>query len=315
MSRIERNETRSVMSSTNSFLRASHTWGRRHASSSRYNTIPRLSDSSVETFRHHAFSRAEPFLLAPGDLASFPAIAKWFDGEGVVLNGKKHLNIEYLSRFGATMVPVEVTSVSGGHERFARFDGTLTDFLEFVKNGDVRDAHMYLAQCPISSLPRELQSDLPVPLFVSNAGKGDIYDSSIWLGLAPTYTSLHKDPNPNLFAQLAGTKIIRIFEPRVGVELFTEAQRCIGGNGSASIRGEEMMYGEEKRVLEDLIWNDERLGMDDRVIGLEATLCAGDGLFIPKGWWHSIKGVGDGIVGSVSLSNWLFVPAFTNLVL
>lgn len=303
MSRGKSYEIQSVMSSASSFLRASRTWGRRHASSSRYNTIPRLSDSSVETFRHHAFSRAQPFLLASGDLASLPAITKWFHGEGVVLEGKNNLNIAYLSRFGATMVPLEFTSVSEGHERFARFDRPLTDFLDFVKHEDVHDSHMYLAQCPISSLPGELQSDLPVPLVVSKAGKGDIYDSSIWLGLAPTYTSLHKDPNPNLFAQLAGTKIIRIFEPHVGVELFKEAQRCIGGNGSASIRGEEMMYGEEKRVLEDLIWNDERLGIDDRVIGLEATLCAGDGLFIPKGWWHSIKGVGDGIVGSVSLSN------------
>jgi len=33
------------------------------------------------------------------------------------------------------------------------------------------------------------------------------------------------------------------------------------------------------------------------------VLEAGDGMFIPKGWWHSVKGVGKGIIGS---ANWWF---------
>ena len=61
-----------------------------------------------------------------------------------------------------------------------------------------------------------------------------------------------------------------------------------------------MMQGEERRVLEKTVWGDEEVEGPD---GWEAELESGDALFIPKGWWHSVKGVGEGINGSV---NWWF---------
>jgi len=139
-----------------------------------------------------------------------------------------------------------------------------------------------------------MRADVPTPAFVTKAGRGDIYDSSIWIGLAPTHTPLHKDPNPNLFAQLAGRKIIRIFEPAVGTEIFSNVQRRLRAHGAAAIRGEEMMVGPERTLLDEAVWNDE-MG----ALGYEAVLNAGDAIFVPKGWWHSVKGVGDGVVGSV----------------
>jgi hypothetical protein len=66
------------------------------------------------------------------------------------------------------------------------------------------------------------------------------------------------------------------------------------------MRGEEMMQGKEKEVLEDVVWNSRN---DVSGECWEAELSSGDGLFIPKGWWHSIKGVGTGMTGSV---NWWF---------
>ena len=142
-----------------------------------------------------------------------------------------------------------------------------------------------------------MQNDVPTPSLVLSAGKGDIYDSSIWLGHAPTYTPLHRDPNPNLFVQLAGTKIVRLFKPSVGNDIFAKVQEKIGGEASAALRGEEMMKGLEKRVLEREVWGETDEGAAG---GFEAQLESGDGLFIPKGWWHSIKGVGKGMTGSVS---------------
>lgn len=64
-----------------------------------------------------------------------------------------------------------------------------------------------------------------------------------------------------------------------------------------------MMKGEEKRLLEDQVWNDTSVLDEASEGGYEAHVGRGDGLFIPKGWWHSVKGVGDGITGSV---NWWF---------
>jgi hypothetical protein len=158
-------------------------------------------------------------------------------------------------------------------------------------------ARIYLAQAPIANLPQGLRDDLPTPEVVLKAGKGDVYDSSIWLGEAPTYTSLHRDPNPNLFVQLAGKKIVRLFRPETGRRIFAKVQEQIGGTASASIRGEEMMAGAEKKALEQEVWGEN--DNEFRSAAWEAELGAGDGLFIPKGWWHSVKGIGDGMTGSV----------------
>ena len=133
------------------------------------------------------------------------------------------------------------------------------------------------------------------------AGKGDIYDSSLWLGVAPTYTPLHRDPNPNLFVQLAGRKTVRLLAPDTGEGVYERVKRAVGGQGDGKgvIRGEEMMKGKEREVLEDLVWGKRDVGED----GWEAVVEGGDGVFIPQGWWHSLKGPGEGVTGSV---NWWF---------
>lgn len=174
-----------------------------------------------------------------------------------------------------------------------------------TQNSDPSSAHaqqsarIYIAQAPLPDLPSSMRADLPTPELVLKAGKGDVYDSSIWLGQAPTYTPLHKDPNPNLFVQLAGRKVVRLYAPKAGMRVFSRVQEMIGGGGSASMRGEEMMVGEEREVLEKEVWGEGESGGD----AWEAELEGGDALFIPKGWWHSVKGVGGGINGSV---NWWF---------
>lgn len=68
------------------------------------------------------------------------------------------------------------------------------------------------------------------------------------------------------------------------------------------MRGAEMMEGAERKVLEEAVWSS---GDDNPwwAQEMECEVGPGDGLFIPKGWWHSIKGVGEGITGSV---NWWF---------
>lgn len=104
-------------------------------------------------------------------------------------------------------------------------------------------ARIYLAQASLSDLPSELRNDVPTPEVVLQSGKGDIYDTSIWLGAAPTYTPLHRDPNPNLFVQLAGRKQVRLFRPEVGHGIFAHVQQTIGGDANAIMRGPEMMEG------------------------------------------------------------------------
>lgn len=90
---------------------------------------------------------------------------------------------------------------------------------------------------------------------------------------------------------------MRLFRPTDGDKVFARVQEAIGGRASATMRGEEMMRGVEWEVLERAVWGDGEGG------GVfEAEVESGDGLFVPRGWWHSVKGVGEGMTGSVSWS-------------
>ena len=215
---------------------------------------------------------------------------------------------------------------SNGAEEFQRVEAPLKILLAYLANplqalpGPSANLSIYLAQCDLSSLPESLQADVPLPALLKPASsrrsiKGDIYSSSLWLGRPPTYTPLHRDPNPNLFVQLAGLKTVRLLPPEVGDALYHDVTMTLSPSSvsfSKAIRGEEMMVGAQKAVLHDAIWPDTEpsaaraAGTYDDVLrrhGLETTLGLGDTLFIPKGWWHSVKGVGEGITASV---NWWF---------
>lgn len=284
-----------------------------------------LPSSDLNIFRERAFLPALPAVLPRGAFKTIPAIRKWFHSDDPI-----QLNASYLSRFGSTIVPLEITHGSN----FTRMQQSLGFFLECVAASSstfvaqpnryftsyvpgaravrrTKDsnsffsamavtaptARIYLAQAPLSELPQDLQNDVPTPELVRKAGKGDIYDSSIWIGQAPTYTPLHRDPNPNLFVQLAGSKVIRLFKPETGRAIFAAVQEKIGGDASENMRGEEMMQSAEKDALEEAVWG-EYANHDGAAY--QAELNGGDALFIPKGWWHSVKGVSQGINGSVS---------------
>ncbi|KAK5956282.1 hypothetical protein OHC33_002858 [Knufia fluminis] len=212
-------------------------------------------------------------------------------------------------------------SESGGSVTFDRINAPLRVLLSHIdsKSNERTDTQsIYLAQHDLRDLPQVLQDDLPTPDLVKLAGKGDLYSSSLWLGRSPTYTPLHRDPNPNLFVQLAGTKVIRLFRPEIGDAIFDhmtkllhqpQAEKGLPAEHhprSASFRGEEMMMGRERSLLHDLVWCESLDGRDNSAVlqhAQQARLGMGQVLFIPKGWWHSVKGIGDGVTAS---ANWWF---------
>lgn len=180
--------------------------------------------------------------------------------------------------------------------------GLLEMALEYNKlqPSDNRVKRLYIAQSQLNELPGALRDDLPLPDIVMHAGKGDVYDSSLWLGLEPTYTPLHRDPNPNLFVQLLSSKTVRLLTPVLGQQLYAQIQSQLGSRGNSRFRGPEMMQGPERAALYDAIW-----GSGPSANIYEAILEAGDALFIPKGWWHSVQSRFDD--GRLNASvNWWF---------
>jgi hypothetical protein len=292
-----------------------------------------LDDIPLERFRQRAFIPEKPIriiqdLYSP-TAESYPAQKKWFSRSPVIRPhgtprwpGTLVPSQEYLSQFADTILPYELTLdlknepmpkirdpqdevsqvIASLLERspdatFHRFNAPLSLFLQAYK-ASPRLKGLYIAQAQIADLPKQLQDDLPIPKIVKEAGKGDIYDSNIWMGTPPTYTPLHKDPNPNLFVQLASRKVVRLFTPDVGSRIFRDVQQKIGQEASSVFRGEEMMEGLERDALDEAVWSEEA-----RLECFEANVDPGEAVFIPKGWWHSIKSKGPAVTASV---NWWF---------
>lgn len=176
---------------------------------------------------------------------------------------------------------------SGSEPRFSSFGAPLLLLLkatEFNMLHERKVRQLYVAQAQLPDLPQQLQDDLPVPRIVREAGKGDIYNSSIWIGLEPTYTPLHRDPNPNLFCQILGDKVVRMLPPPSGDHLYRRVQMQIRRSGNSRMRTFEMMEGQERVVMNMAVW-----GMESPEDIIEARLGPGDALYIPTGWWHSVK--------------------------
>lgn len=238
-----------------------------------------LNSIDLDQFRKDAFIPETPVIIsnAPsGD--AVPAEQKWFKrqdfpNENTLRAADQQTSLEYLTPFADTILPYELYSPptkphNGGSEKhdteaatqnvasalneimkaapdslFHRFNAPLALFLQASTLPPLSRPKLYIAQAQIADLPPQLQADLPTPHLVTDAGKGDIYDANIWMGIPPTYTPLHKDPNPNLFVQLASKKRVRLFPSRVGMEIFRKVQMEIGQNASSAFRGNEMMEG------------------------------------------------------------------------
>jgi hypothetical protein len=290
-----------------------------HTPISTYAPLKTLSDPSIEEFQKQCFEPEHPAVLHSPALRALPARHNWFAPSSPA-SSSFLLNYDYFEQYADTPVPLELSSTNNAQSedgsngpQFKRFQAPLWTFLDWTRSSTTTTTttapfRLYLAQCQLTDLPHQLQTEIPTPEIVSKAGKGDIYDTNIWLGLPPTYTPLHQDPNPNLFVQLVGTKNVRLLPPDAGLKLFARVRSQLGrdaGRGAAVFRGDEMMQGRERELLERAVWMDDASSSSE-ISGYEAVLNGGDALFIPKGWWHSIKGVGEGITASVSFVAFLF---------
>lgn len=218
-----------------------------------------------------------------------------------------------ISSFLRQQLPPEAGDTKGDEhpeQRLLRFEAPLALLFTALKyNSEVKQAdrlrQLYIAQASLDDLPGELLDDIPTPGIVKTAGKGDVYATSLWLGLEPTYTPLHRDPNPNIFIQLCSSKTVRLVPPSQGDSVFRQVQMRLGRHdGNSRIRGAEMMEGPERKLLHEVIWGgSDAVGRE--IVMHEVDLRPGDALFIPKGWWHSVRsGFADGrLNGSV---NWWF---------
>ncbi|KAH8840997.1 hypothetical protein MCOR07_003284 [Pyricularia oryzae] len=197
-----------------------------------------------------------------------------------------------------SLLSTELRSCTPGSSMI-RFEGPISLFKLAVmynhaslSSGGQPLANFYVAQLPIADLPPNLQAALAPPHVVLNAGKGDVYGGSLWMGLTPTKTSWHRDPNPNILSQSVGSKLVRMMPPRSGERVFHDVHSRLGTrNFNSRFRGMELLDGPEATALDDAVWGPDADQMPEMV---EVTLNPDESLFIPKGWWHSVKSLNPG---------------------
>ncbi|RVD81521.1 uncharacterized protein DFL_009384 [Arthrobotrys flagrans] len=138
----------------------------------------------------------------------------------------------------------------------------------------------------------------------------DIYTTSLWLSRTPltagaqTHTPLHRDPLHNIFLQLSSSKSLITLPPLLGSSIFTYLHRH-HKLSSTDPRGhirDGLLTAKESGVLDRVIWGemeDAEDAVEEEVINLlarsgevyETVVERGEAVFIPEGWWHTLKSV------------------------
>ncbi|BFZ65487.1 hypothetical protein YB2330_006660 [Saitoella coloradoensis] len=250
-------------------------------------SIPTLKPLSPSFYHAHTASPSPTPILLPDTFSHLPAIQIWFK--------KDDKSLAYLKeQIGGRLVVVEVGEGGYTDPGTKRIEVPFGLFVDVCLGAEI-GMKGYIAQSDVFTQVPTLLSDLQTP-YLPPPKK--IYSRSLWLGKSHVHTPLHTDPNDNLFLQLHGTKRIRLYPPTAGAQLRP---------GQGVLRNTSMIRD---------VWGADASGGGSEVEGveggMEAVLREGDGVFIPKGWWHTLKGEshssdksGDEIVCSV---NWWFRP-------
>ena len=114
---------------------------------------------------------------------------------------------------------------------------------------------------------QRLLNDIHVPPYVQLVSQGD--DVRLWFGPAGTFTALHQDNMNNLFVQVVGRKVIRLYPPYFASAMRQSILWYAGSDPASRVDSDRKTDGTPMDIV--------------------VQLGAGDALFIPVGWWHAVK--------------------------
>jgi hypothetical protein len=161
-----------------------------------------------------------------------------------------------------------------------------------------------------------LRADVTPPLEYLDAGRGDRWPTNVWIGAAGTFTPIHKDPYHNLFCQseccfiyvsipyalifyanenissVVGQKRVCIYPPSSADDLHLmddplqrNTSRIPSPSTELDCATEEIQFPRFKHARKE---------------GWEVDVQAGEVLFIPRGFFHSVQS----LTKSVSVNSW-----------
>jgi hypothetical protein len=200
---------------------------------------------------------------------------KCFDDMSAVTKWPQKL---YLLQFAQQSVQFEVSPLDApGYGE--RHEISLGEYLHLLDHK--LPYRIYMAQFPLFERIPKLQDDVTTELVNDILQLGEKYSTSTWIG-KKSLTPLHHDPKAltNLFVQICGRKKVRLFSPEMDKRKLNVGEGTLRNTAGVDVWGE-------------LDWGE----------GFEGTVGEGDGLIIPRGWWHSLRSDED--VFNISV-NWWF---------
>jgi hypothetical protein len=223
--------------------------------------IPRIHRPDLEEFTQRYLLTGRPVVIT-GGMEGWEALRKW--------------TIRYLSEHcGDNEVPVRRLSPGGGtHVTRMR----LRDYLEQLLGSAEASQHGSIGEVPLRQVLWQVEQDLgPSPYRHNPVG-----DLAVMIGRR-TYAPLHFHGSTDaISSQVIGTKRFVLFDPEQPASLYPHAWY------------DPNSYNFSTLNLDDGHPVDTSKFPDfERLVGLECTLHAGESLFIPVHWWHTVYGSDD----------------------
>lgn len=226
--------------------------------STRHGTIPRVKQLSPDAFLEEFYAPNLPCVIE-GAIDDWPALTKW--------------DPAYLkAKCGDQTVEVQANRTSAD-TNILNVDQTMKfgDFVDIVERGEKTDDWYMTANNDPGNRDAlaALWDDIRLPDYLSQSDSDPIGGGFLWYGPAGTLSATHHDLTNNLMAQVIGRKRVKIVAP----------------NESAH------MYNHHNRYsLVNLEEPDFEAYPDAKGITiLDTEIGPGDLLFLPVGWWHSVR--------------------------
>lgn len=137
---------------------------------------------------------------------------------------------------------------------------------------------LYVLKSNLDELP-EIKDDITLPDF-SQALNHMEHSAHLWIGQSDTHTSLHFDEYDNIFLQIYGEKSILLFPPKDSPFL----NPC-KPNKETGLRNIHRSHISCTDML------DHVNHPSNRTTPYHVHVQPGDALYIPKGWWHEVRGL------------------------
>ena len=163
--------------------------------------------------------------------------------------------------------------------------------IENPANSNSLSVRFYMADFDLNTLP-EIQKQIEVPDF-ANKIEHVRRSESIWFGQKDTYSHPHYDVYNNIYLQVYGEKTFLLYSPEDSKYLF-QFQPKPGRMNSD--------YHASKILNIDIL--DDKTSTTKLATPFQARLCPGDVLFLPRCWWHDVRGNAD--TPTISVNYWFY---------